>query len=221
MKILCLCLCVGVLCLSGVVKAGPTYSFVNISNNNAVDAAIGEAQLSVELFDLGDTAQFVFSNSGLYASSITDIYFDDGTNSIFNAPIFLADIDNSDAGVSFAPGATPGNVPAANLALPGFDTTDGLSADSDSPHLSANGVNPGETLGITLAFIDGVNFNDLINEMASGDLRIALHVQGFDGGGSETFVNTPIVPIPSSLLLATIGIGTVKFLRQRKGKRLA
>lgn len=200
----------------GTLVAGPIFSFVNITNNNSESAAIGEAQLSVELIDLGGSTQFVFSNSGPEASSIADIYFDDGINSIFGSPITLADIDNSVAGVSFAPGATPGNLPGGNTVS--FSTTSGLSADSDSP-VQPNGVNPGETVGITLDFADDADFDDLLDEMENGDLRIGLHVQGFDNGFSEGFINnggTPVVPAPGSLLLAAIGVGSVRLLRQQK-----
>ena len=56
------------------------YGFTNITNNNAGDLAIGEAQLFVEVteFALGQVL-FEFSNTGPAASSITDAYFDDGT----------------------------------------------------------------------------------------------------------------------------------------------
>jgi len=203
--------------LCGVLMAGPTFSFTNITNNNAANAAAGEAQLSVELFDLGSSASFVFSNSGPNPSSITDIYFDDGSTSIFAAVIGLSDIDNSDPGVAFSPLATPGNLPGGNADPWNFSTTAGLSADSDAP-AQPNGVNPGETVGITLDFVGGATFDDLLNEMATGDFRIGLHVQGFANGGSEAFITDgpPTVPVPGALMLAAIGIGCVSFLRKGK-----
>lgn len=207
-----------VVSLCGVLVAGPTYSFTQITNNNAADAGIGEAQLSVELFDEGDSAKFVFGNSGPLASSICDIYFDDGLSPLFDTSLALADIDNSDPGVAFSPIATPGNLPGGNAAPWNFSTTAGLSADSDAP-AQPNGVNPGETVGLTLTFADGSSFADLLNEMATGDFRIGLHVQGFPSGNSEAFINnpgTPVVPAPGALLLAAIGLGCAKFLPKRK-----
>ena len=207
---------ISVVSLCVTASAAPTYSFVNITNNNAGDAAIGEAQLSVELFDLGTGTQFVFSNSGPEASSIADIYFDDGTTAIFNAPMLLGNIDNTDPGVSFAPFATPPVLPGGNAVS--FSVTAGLSADSDAP-VQPNGVNPGETVGITLSYLGGVDFDDVVNEFASGDLRVGIHVQGFDTGGSESFVNngtTTVVPTPGSLLLSMVGFGCVKLWNKRK-----
>lgn len=202
--------------LSGFLQAEPTLSFVNITGNNAVDAGIGESQLSVELFDVGTGVQFVFENSGPEASSITDIYFDDGTTSIFNSVI--ASIDNSiTSGVSFSPLASPGDLPGGNGDPWFFSTTPELSLDSD-PAAQPNGVNPGESVGVTLSYLTGLGFGDVLNELNSGDLRIGIHVQGFDGGGSESFIS--VVPAPSAFLLATLGIGYVKLLSRKKGSLL-
>src|SRR5262245_26656672 len=112
--------------------AGLVYWFHGITNNNAVDVAIGQAQLSVDVSDAGGgKVAFKFVNSGPNASSITAVYFDDGAllggASIVNGP-----------GVKFSPGATPPNLPGGNPI--GFDTS--YAADSDSP-VSPNGVNPG------------------------------------------------------------------------------
>jgi hypothetical protein len=65
-------------------NAGPTYSFTHIVEpgdgaTELADGAIGEAQLFVELTDLGSQVEFTFTNIGPDASSITDVYFDDGT----------------------------------------------------------------------------------------------------------------------------------------------
>jgi hypothetical protein len=188
--------------------AAPTYTFINVTNNNVGDAAIGEAQLSVEILDEGSNqVQFLFSNSGPAASSITDVYFDDGSL------LGIATILN-EPGVSFSAVASPPNLPGANNASPPFVTTAGFSADSDPP-VQPYGVNPGEQLGITFDLQNLRFYDDVLDELASGALRIGLHVQGFSSGGSESFVNNPsVVPTPSALLLGSIGF--VLALRLRK-----
>ncbi len=194
---------------AGIVSAGPTYFFSNISNNNPINAATGEAQLSVELLDLGGGAvKFLFNNAGPNPSSIADIYFDTGLSGALSGPISFVD---SLGTVSFSAGAAPGNLPGG---IPyGFSSD--LSADSDAP-VQPNGVNPGEQIGLALTG----NFADVTNHLNAGDLRIGLHVQGFANGGSESFINKTsaptAVPAPGSVLLAGIGISFVGFLRKRK-----
>ena len=196
---------------SAPAGAAVTYGFVNISNNNAIDAAIGEAQLFVDVTSAsgGSQALFTFRNTGPAASSICDVYYDDG-------PLLgIASIDNSDPGVSFSQLASPGNLPSANNANPPFVTTAGFSADSDSP-VQPNGVNPSESLGILFDLQGGHTYSDVENALASGALRIGLHVQGYASGGSESFVHVPIPP--SVLLLGSGLIGLVGFRRKKIAK---
>ena len=197
-----------------------TYGFKAITANSVADVAIGETQLYVNVDDPGTTVRiddgtgtlvehnqvlFTFINDGPEASSITDVYFDDG------ALLGIAAIDNSDPGVSFLQGASPGNLPSANSAIPPFQTTAGFLADSDSP-VQPSGVNPGEELGITFALISDLDFGDVISAInlgftdpwAIGNLRIGIHVQGFVGGGSESFILTPA---PGALILGMLGFG--------------
>ena len=191
--------------------------FYNITNNNSVDAAIGEAQLWVEVEDgggCGGTARalFTFGNDGLAPSSICDVYFDDGSL------LGIHSIDDSiTAGVSFSAGASPGNLPGANNISPSFVTTAGFSADSDEPAVQQNGVNPGEELGICFNLQDGRTYTDVIDELGTGELRIGIHVQGFASGGSESFVT---VPEPATIvlfgtgLIGLAGLGRKKFFKQ-------
>src|SRR5262245_32908587 len=81
-----------------------TYTFKNITNNNATNAQAGEAQLTVEVSSVtgtgshgGDLVDFTFRNVGPNASSICDVYFDDGTL------LGIADIMQS-SGVVFGKG---------------------------------------------------------------------------------------------------------------------
>lgn len=208
----------GLLCIAA--QAAPTYSFVNITNNDAGNAATGEAQLFVELFDPGPgQINFTFTNTGPAASSITDVYYDDGVL------LGIASIINTPGFVEFSQLASPPDLPGGNLAVPPFTTTLGFSADSDPP-VQPLGVNPGELLGILFNLQSGTVFADVINNLASGALRIGIHVQGFANGGSESFVNNGIVdgngngngkiPAPGALVLVSIGMGCVGWLRRRR-----
>jgi PEP-CTERM motif len=190
------------LAAAATAQGSPIYGFSGVTANNTNDVLAGEAQLSVELFDLGaGQVSFVFSNAGPAASSITDVYFDD------DLLLALLSIQNG-PGVSFSAGASPSNLPGGNAI--NFIGNTALGADSDAP-AQPNGVNPGEMLGLTMQLLNNQTFADVLSDIGSGDLRIGIHVQGFDGGGSESFVNTPE---PSTLLLALVGL--VAKLRKRR-----
>lgn len=210
MKRLMIAVIVPVLTLFCVTaQAGPTYSFSNITNNSAFDAAIGETQLFVEVIDRGGQVEFTFTNTGPHASSITDVYFDDGTL------LGIASITDMPGLVEFSQLAAPADLPGGNDAAPPFATTAGFSADSDPP-TQPLGVNPGEFLGITFDLQAGGIFNDIVSELASGTLRIGIHVQGYASGGSESFVNGEVIPAPGALVLGVIGVSCTNALRRRR-----
>ena len=197
-------------------KAGPTYSFTHIVEpgdgaTELADGAIGEAQLFVELVDLSGQVGFVFTNIGPEASSITDVYFDDGTL------LGIASITGIPGLVEFSQLASPPDLPGGNNVVPPFVTTTGFSADSDPP-AQPLGVNPGEFLEITFDLQGGGVYDDVLGELESGDLRIGIHVQGYSSGGSESFVNNGngVIPAPGAIMLGSIGIGVVSWLRKRR-----
>lgn len=200
-----------------IVEAAPTvtsYLFENITYNNAAAEADGEANLKVDVIDLGGTqVRFNFTNNS--SSSLADVYFDDG------ALLGIASITSS-AGVSFSQGASPPNLPGGNLVSPTFVTTAGFLADSNAP-VSHNGVSMGEWLAIDFTLKAGQSYNSVINALAlpnhggDGDLRIGLHVQAYPGNAGESFINiaSPI-PEPETYALFMAGLGLLGFMGRRR-----
>lgn len=182
----------GVACaliFAGTAQAG-LIGFEGVTNNDAGNTMIGESQLLMDVTDAGlGLVQFTLLNTGPEACVIGQIYFDgdllDAIDSIQN---------NLD--VMFSPGGSPANLRGGEA----ISFLADFMASADPPP-SMNGVGPGESVGITVSYV-GV-FDDVLAALASGDLRVGLHVIGYADGGSESFVN--IVPAPgvlSALMLA-------------------
>ena len=181
--------------------------FEKLTNNGNIDVS---SQLSVDVTDAGGgQVNFKFLNNVGIDSSITDIYFDDGTL------LGVASIFDSGGGVAFSEDATPPNLPGGNGADPDFDAT--FSADSDPP-AAPNGVDSAsEWVTIRFNLINGKTFADTLAALDDGDLRIGLHVQSINDaggqGGSDSYINGdpggPNVPTPGAALLGLIGLGLV------------
>jgi hypothetical protein len=208
------CLVVVGLLVTGVpVSHAALYEFYNITNNDAGDAAIGEAQLTVDVTGVGvNQVQFKFRNAGPEASSITGVYFDDGDEPIL---LDLASIVGG-PGVAFHEGGSV--LPGGYSLSPRFVVTAGLQARSDAP-VQPNGVNPGEWLQLVLDLQTGTDWDDVLDRLNTADLRLGIHVQGFEDGGSESFINKrpPITPLPGAVVLGGLGLATsAGALRRRK-----
>lgn len=189
------------------------YGFECITNDIPGDASIGEAQLSVDVTDPGDDqVLFTFYNTADKRSSLTDVYIDDGA--------LLDDIFSlgGTPGVIFSQPATPPDLPGGNDIVPNFVTSTGLSADSDPPPFH-DGVNAsGEYLEVLFNLQSGITFSNVIDAINVGfnpdihyngswdapNLRIGVRLQGFESGGSEGFIATPV---PGAVLLGLLGLG--------------
>jgi hypothetical protein len=210
MKRLALLVLAGV--LTGALACGAaastiTLGFECITGGSAANAAIGESQLFVQIVDHADRASFIFSNTGPSPSTIAEIYFDDVC--LLDR---LAEIV-SPAGVVFENDATPHNLPGGRAPQWNFIASPGLVAQACNP-APKNGVNPGEQVELVMLFRSGKSWSDLLNDIASGDLRMGLHVISIGcNGDSCSFINTPE---PATLLLMTAGLFAAGVSRRKK-----
>ena len=183
-------------------QAALTYSFNCITFNSGGNCGIGSTQLDLTVSDGGGgKVNFLFTNTGPQASSITDLYFDWKTPALALTEGALT----QSTGVSFGWGATPSNLPAGNTIAFSSD----LGLDSNVP-TQPSGINPGEWLNIAFAG----SFDQLVAGLHSSELVVGMHVQGFSNGGSESFVS---VPEPSVSAMLLVGLPLLGFaIRRRK-----
>jgi hypothetical protein len=178
-----------VLAISGLMVAlasgsalALTYGFTNITSNNTENAATGETQLFLDITDAGSSqALFTFRNSDDPGdpSSITQIYFDDDSG-ILNG---ISELTTSGEVTYYE--TDKGNLPGGNALDPRFRVD--YAVIPEAP-VAPNGINPGESLGV-LFDIDS-DFDTLIAALDAETLRVGFHVQAFEDGGSEAFVNS-------------------------------
>ena len=192
------------------------FTFTNITNNGNTDIS-GQLTVDVTAGTVAGTVDFLFKNNVGIASSVAEIYFDDGTL------LGISSVTNG-TGTNFTGGsANPGDLPGGNTLATPFVTTAGFLAESSGAN--ANGINAAtESVTITFTLINGKTFADTIAALEGGvDLRIGLHVRSIGTtGGSDSYVNNPGGGDPSvpdggttvsllGLALAGMGIAARRF----------
>jgi hypothetical protein len=178
--------------------AGFLFGFNNITGNSATNALAGENQLLINVTDANggktltsNQVLFTFSNIGSAASSITQIYFDNGT-----ALKSISNVATSATGVSFSQGT--GQLPGGNSLSNKFASNFGIQANQPTSQQGVNNTGAGGNEWVSVLFTLDTNktLQTVIDELQSGALRIGMHIQAFGDGGSEAFVNKPVINTP-------------------------
>jgi len=169
----------------------------------------------------GNEVLFTFTNTSLIASTISEIYFDDGT--IFDQTHILNNLGGftkyTDGGNN---GVNPGNLPSGNNVTPIFEATADFGADTTGK--KNNGVNASnDIVGIIIQLQSGVGFTELQYALADGTLRLGLHVSSIgEGSDSDAFVNNPLVlsapasPVPLPAAAWLFGPALLVAARKRR-----
>lgn len=203
-----------ILVLATSLSHAVTISFDCIEGT-ATNCALGETNLSATVSD-SDPVITVNANQILFTffndtftmgddAVVTQIYFDDGSTSVLDdfANTAAAAGKNGlfETGTDFLttnPPPGPGDLPGGNAPEVLFSSDFSVGAQSS---VANNGLASDDSLAILFDLVMGVSFQDVIDQLANGDLRIGLHVQSFPSDGeSGSFVNTP-VPLPAAFWL--------------------
>lgn len=186
----------GLLLLLASISTATTISFTQITSNGTESPV---DQITAEVSDAGSgQVLFKFINAAggsSIASRISEVYWEDLLGLLSNGPI--VDVTNTSMGVNLGKiPATPGNLPSGNNV--------GFSAILSAGRLqsAANGVDPGEMA----AFKFDADHSAVVTALASGQMRLGMHVISIGiGGNSESLVSDP-VPEPRTILFAFTAI---------------
>jgi len=213
--------------LQADISDAVTFRFEAITSNDPCNAATGEQQLFMDVFNTGGYVKFRFRNEGPVHSSITGVWFDDGSllgvDRIIDADTYdpcvpdsgHPDVDFEKDGNQNLPGGSEMEYPF--VAIKGFT----VKADKPPPHNGVESDDPvyGNTEWVQIEFElqPGQTLANVLEELMTGDpypaLRVGVHVQSFNGNGSssESFVN-----VPEPMTICLFGLGGLALLRKRK-----
>jgi len=183
-----------------------TLTFNRITANCDENVA---GQFFVDVTDVWPDVKFKFRNSGPVMSSISEIYFYDGSLlGTYSIEDCHPNVNFESLGERTNPATLPGYNPNKSLLV----VLSATEAENPEP---ANGVKPGEwvSIGYTLR----LNYQALLDNLANGEIVMGIHVKAIScnpgGNSSDSFINNP-VPEPATICL--LGFGALWMFRKRR-----
>lgn len=187
----------------------------NPSNPNS-DLDIG-TDIFLEVTDLGaGMAAFEISRGNTFEGFLRNIYFEDVT--LPGPQIIGVSFDpvQSSADVMFDDPSNPSDPPG----IQGFSTS--YSFDADPGNNPGHGVDPGDSAYFKVTYSN--SFADLVDGLADGDIRVALHAQGLattqnpNADESDSYINLPpgVGPIPEPSVLVLLALGFLLPMRRNR-----
>ncbi len=171
--------------------------------------------VTVESADNGGSVSFTFTNTSQDESALTSLYWDFGaSSSMFTDPTSWAessDVDYTGNGDSFL-AASPGNLPGGQNVS--FLADFGMNPDKAGGSIH-NGIGSGESLTVTFALNNSVDYSWLIDAMNNGDIRVGAHIQGLGDNAELSASGMTATPIPGAVWLLGSGLMGMIGLRRR------
>jgi MYXO-CTERM domain-containing protein len=191
--------------------ADTAYGFDAITDNDAVNTAIGEAQFSVEVKDAGNLVELLFRNAGPEAYDIVSVYWEDETEVIDE--IVAIDSTTPDD-VSFDIDNTPANGDF------------GVFASVTDPNMLGS-VGPDEDLSVFLR--TGERYDAILERIQNGALMLGVDGASANANGelseTESFLldghaglsDIRVAPTPTAGFAGLALMGLIASRRRRRG----
>lgn len=201
-----------------VSAASVTYGFELIPQDplNNIEDISSQLSITIWEYDQANTefglsltsSQILFTaqnNVGI-ASSISEIYFDDGLlgpSQVFNS---LGGSTSFTGG-----GANPGDLPGGGPV--GFTATQSFSADAQgNPSLGVDTAQ--DIVGIFFGLGAFADYNAVVDAVNTGDLRFGYHIRSIGvAGESDSYVS--VVPVPAAVWMFGSALGLLGWFRHK------
>ena len=162
----------------------------------------------VEVTNGVGSVDFTFYNGAAVQSTISGIFFDDGSL------LGIDSITNSPSYTTFSAPRTLGEFPAGHTLDPPFIADREFNTGASSPP-PQKGVNDGDLVNewvmVSFELTGGGTLEDVLAELNSGALRIGIHITALGDDSSESAV---LVPEPATMGL--LGLGGLLLMRRRR-----